>query len=38
MDTSKLKSSGLVGDLVIDLEVHLDGIKEHEELCKTIDE
>lgn len=36
MDTSKLKSSGLVGDSVVDLEVRLDGIMgSHEKFYKT---
>ncbi len=36
MDTLKLESSGLVGDLVVNLVVCLDGIKgSHEKFCQT---
>jgi hypothetical protein len=36
MDTSKLESSGLVGDSVVDHEVCLDGIEgNHEKFYKT---
>jgi hypothetical protein len=39
MDTSKLESNGLVGDLVANLVVCLDGIKDsHEKFCQTTNE
>jgi hypothetical protein len=39
MDTLKLESSGLAGDLVTDLKVRLDGIEgNHEEFYKTTKE